>query len=54
MIWSKGGENRRSVVGGKIWVVGWLCGRGFYGYVFCKRYVAGVFCVNFSRAGKWV
>ena len=37
----------RSVDGCKVWVVGWVCGRGFCGYGFVEgvllRYLDGVF-----------
>ena len=53
MIWSRGGVSGRSVGGGKVWVVGWLCERVFYGY-FGVKCVAGIFFWDFSRAGEWV
>ena len=54
MIWGRNGTSIRSVGGGKGWVVGWVCRRGFCGFFFCKRCVAGVFWWNLNGAGKWV
>ena len=41
VIWSRGGEIGSSVDGRKVWVVGWGCGRGFYGCVFVKSVYLG-------------
>ena len=39
--WSSDGVIGRSVGGGKLWLVGWLCGRGFCGFIFVKGVLLG-------------
>ena len=41
MRWSIVGDSGSSVGEGKIWVVGWVCGRVFCGYVFVKGVLLG-------------
>ena len=43
MRWSRGGASGRCVGEGKIWVVGWVCRRGFFRRVFVKCVFLGYF-----------
>ena len=47
VIWSRGGMSGRSDGGCKVWVVGWVYGRGFCGCIFVKcvflGYLDGIF-----------
>ena len=54
VIWSRGGASVRSDGGCKVWVIGWMYGRGFYGYGFSERHLTGLFEWNFAESGKWV
>ena len=40
---SRGGASGRSVSGGTGWMVGRVCGRGLYGYMFVKGVLLGCF-----------
>ena len=45
MRYGRGGASLRSVCGGKIWVVGWVCGRGFcvcYFEVFLRYFYGNI------------
>ena len=33
IIWGRSGESGSNVGGGKIWVVGWVCGKRFCGFI---------------------
>ena len=53
MICIRSGDMGRSVGGVKIYVAGWVCGRGFYIYIFVKGMLLGYF-MGFYGAGEWV
>ena len=39
--WSRGGSSARSDGGRMLWVVGWVCGRGFFGCEFVNNMQLG-------------